>query len=117
MAPCGVARKLLTSCCSEGAMTEQEGRRSRPDRSRLYGAIICGATLAIAAALLEGVRRRNYWALAIPLLAGSLGILSVAFWIGWALVTTRLEPPAPETGSDRAPAGKRPRSAGQPFAS
>lgn len=97
-------------------MTEQEGRRSRPDRSRLYGAIICGTTLAIAAALLEGVRRRNYWALAVPLLAGSLGILSVAFWIGWALVTARLEPPAPETGSDRARAGKRPQSAGQPSA-
>ncbi|MGA9350017.1 MAG: hypothetical protein WBW48_14610 [Anaerolineae bacterium] len=63
------------------------------------------------------MRRRNYWALAIPLLAGSLGILSVAFWIGWALATTRPEPPAPATGSDRAAAGKRPQSPGQPSAS
>ena len=97
-------------------MTEQIGQRPRPDRSRLYGAIICGTTLAIAGALLEGVRRRSYWALAAPLLAGSLGVLSVAFWIGWALVTTRPELPAPETGSDRAPAGRRRRSVKQPSA-
>jgi hypothetical protein len=97
-------------------MAERKGRGSRPDRSRLYGVVICGTTLAIAAALLEGVRRRSYWALAAPLLVGSLGVLSVAFWIGWALVTTRLELAAPETGSDRAPAGRRRRSVKQPSA-
>lgn len=98
-------------------MAERTGRRPRPDRSRLYGVVICGTTLAIAATLLEGVRRRSYWAVAAPLLVGSLGVLSVAFWIGWTLAMTRLQALTPESDSARTPAGKRPRSAKQPSAS
>jgi len=97
-------------------MAERIGLRSRPDRSRLYGVIICGTTLAIAATLLEGVRRRSYWALAGPLVVGSLGVLSVAFWIGWTLAMTRLQALTPESDSARTPAGRRPRSAKQPSA-
>jgi hypothetical protein len=97
-------------------MTERIGRRPRPDRSSLYGVIICGATLAIAAALLDGVRRRSYWAVAGPLLVGSLGVLSVAFWIGWTLAMTRLQALTPQTGSTRTPAGRRPQSAKRPSA-
>jgi len=85
--------------------------------SRLYGVIICGTALAIAAGLLEGVRRRSYWALAIPLLVGSLGVLSVAFWIGWALAMTRPQEATPQPDSARTPVGRRPRSAKQPSAS
>jgi len=97
-------------------MIEQKGRGSRPDRSRLYGVVICGTTLAIAATLLEGVRRRSYWALAAPLLVGSLGVLSVAFWIGWTLAMTRLQALTPQPDSAGTPAGRRPRSAKQPSA-
>jgi hypothetical protein len=97
-------------------MAERIERRSRPDRSRLYGVIICGTTLATAAALLEGVRRRSYWALAAPLVVGSLGVLSVAFWIGWSLAMTRLQALTPQPDSAGTPAGRRPRSAKQPSA-
>jgi len=97
-------------------MAERIAQRPRLDRSRLYGVIICGTTLAMTAALLEGVRRRSYWAVAGPLLVGSLGVLSVAFWIGWTLAMTRLEALTPQTGSARTPAGRRPRSAKQPSA-
>jgi hypothetical protein len=97
-------------------MAERVGLSSRPDRSRLYGVVICGVTLAIAASLLEGMRRRSYWALAAPLLVGSLGILSVAFWIGWSLAMTRLQDLTPQPDSAGTPAGRRPRSARQPSA-
>ncbi len=101
-------------------MIESKLSGPRPDRSRLYGAIICGSTLAIVAVLLDGVRRRSYWALAAPLLLTSLGILSIAFWIGWTLATTRLPPPelSPPTGHTGrdTPPRTRPRSPGQPSA-
>jgi hypothetical protein len=45
---------------------------------------------------LIGVLRKSYWALAMPVIVGFLGALYVAFWIGRALVTTPLEPPAQE---------------------
>jgi hypothetical protein len=63
-------------------------------RSQTYGLIICGASAVAALVFLIGVLRKSYWALALPVMAGSLGALYVAFWIGRALVTTPLEPPA-----------------------
>ena len=95
---------------------ETSARRSRPDRSRLYGAIICGIALAMGAVLVEGVRRRSYWAVAAPLLVVSLGVLSVAFWIGWTLFMTQLRPLEPLPGSDLAPRDRPPRSPGRPSA-
>jgi hypothetical protein len=41
-----------------------------------------------------GVLRRSYMALALPVMAGFLGALYIAFWIGRALITTPIEPPA-----------------------
>jgi hypothetical protein len=43
---------------------------------------------------LIGVMRRSYLALALPVTAGFLGALYIAFWIGRALITTPIEPPA-----------------------
>jgi uncharacterized membrane protein len=63
-------------------------------RSQTYGLIICGASAVAALVFLIGVLRKSYWALALPVMAGFLGALYVAFWIGRALVTTPLEPPA-----------------------
>lgn len=63
-------------------------------RSQTYGLIICGASAVTALVFLIGVLRKSYWALAAPVMAGFLGTLYVAFWIGRALVTTPVEPPA-----------------------
>jgi hypothetical protein len=63
-------------------------------RSQTYGLIICGASAVAALVFLIGVLRKSYWALALPVMAGFMGALYVAFWIGRALVTTPLEPPA-----------------------
>lgn len=63
-------------------------------RSRTYGLIICVLSVLTGIVFLGGVLRRSYMALAIPVTAGFLGALYVAFWIGRALVTTPIEPPA-----------------------
>jgi hypothetical protein len=64
------------------------------ERSHIYGMIICATSVLAGVILLAGVLRRSYLALAIPVMVGSLGALYVAFWIGRALVTTPIEPPA-----------------------
>ena len=64
------------------------------ERSHIYGMIICAISIFAGVVLLVGVLRRSYLALAIPVMVGSLGALYVAFWIGRALVTTPIEPPA-----------------------
>ena len=91
-------------------------RQALPNRSRVVGAIICGSAVALAAALVAGVRRRSYWAVALPLLVASLGVLSIAFWIGWTLAMTRLLPPEPTLDVRQAPRGTRPRSPAPPSA-
>jgi len=87
-----------------------------PNRSRVVGAIICGSSVTLGAALVAGVRRRSYWAVSLPLLVASLGVLSVAFWIGWTLVMTRLPPLEPTLAARQAPRGTRPRSPAPPSA-
>lgn len=64
------------------------------ERSHFYGMIICAVTILTAVVFLAGVMRRSYWALALPVTGGFLGALYVAFWIGRALISTPLEPPA-----------------------
>jgi hypothetical protein len=64
------------------------------ERSHFYGLIICAVSIFTGMALLAGIARRSYWALALPVTVGSLGALYIAFWIGRALVSTPIEPPA-----------------------
>jgi hypothetical protein len=64
------------------------------ERSHFYGLIICATTIFTAMSFLAGVMRRSYWALALPVTGGFLGALYVAFWIGRALISTPIEPPA-----------------------
>jgi hypothetical protein len=62
----------------------------------MYGLAICAASGIAAVVFLFGVLRKSYWALAMPVVMGFMGALYVAFWIGRALITTPLEPPAQE---------------------
>jgi hypothetical protein len=64
------------------------------ERSHTAGIIICAVSAFTGFVFLIGVLRRSYMALALPVTAGFLGALYIAFWIGRALVTTPIEPPA-----------------------
>jgi hypothetical protein len=58
-------------------------------RARRTGALICVASLALAAAFVAGLAQGSYWALALPVTAGVLGVLTLAFWIGYTINTVR----------------------------
>jgi hypothetical protein len=64
------------------------------ERSHQWGIIICAVSVITGAMFLIGVMRKSYMALALPVTAGFLGALYISFWIGRALVTTPIEPPA-----------------------
>ncbi len=61
--------------------------------SRLQGLAICAGTVLAAVLFLTGVLMKSYWALAVPVAVGFLWLLGLAFWIGWTLLTIRVDPP------------------------
>jgi hypothetical protein len=65
-------------------------------RSRQVGVIICIVTVLIAAAFIYGIAVQNYWAIAVPVIIGFLGMLALAFWIGWTMAVTEIEASKPE---------------------
>jgi hypothetical protein len=70
------------------------------DSSRFWGAVFCLVILAVAVVFLWGLFIRSYWALAIPVAVGFLGLLGMGFWIGWTILTIKTTPPAPEPKAD-----------------
>ena len=72
------------------------------DTSRVWGALLCVAIIVVTVAFLWGVSLQSYWALAIPVIIGFLGILALGFWIGWTILTIKTTPPAAETSPPRA---------------
>jgi len=73
------------------------------DTSRFLGGLLCAAIVAVALIFLWGVSARSYWALAIPVAVGFLGILAMGFWIGWTILTIRTAPPTAEPPSPSPP--------------
>ena len=74
--------------------------------SRLVGGLICVLVVVIGAVFVWGIVVRSYWAVAIPVVIGFLGMLTLGFWIGWTMAATRIEPPpeaAEEGGSQTEP--------------
>jgi hypothetical protein len=70
------------------------------DSSRFWGALLCLAIGVVAVVFLWGIFAQSYWALAIPVMMGFLGILGLGFWIGWTILTIKTTPPASEPKSD-----------------
>ncbi len=66
------------------------------DTSRFWGGILCVAILVVAVIFLWGIAAQSYWALAIPVMVGFLGVLAMGFWIGWTILTIKTAPPAPD---------------------
>jgi len=64
------------------------------ERSHTYGMVICAMSAFLALVFSIGVMKKSYYALALPVLGGTLGALYIAFWIGRALITTPIEPPS-----------------------
>ncbi len=76
------------------------------ERSRALGGLVCLGALAAAALFLYGVALESYWALALPLAALVLFVLGLVTWIGWTILTVRVEaegeplaPTRPESGT------------------
>ena len=76
------------------------------DTSRVWGALFCIAIIVVAGFFLWGISLQSYWALAIPVIIGFLGILALGFWIGWTILTIKTTPPAAESSSS-SPAEKK----------
>ena len=66
------------------------------DRSRIGGVLICLGTVTLAGLFIWGIVIGSYWAVAVPVIVLFLGILALAFWIGWTIATTATEVPKPE---------------------
>lgn len=60
--------------------------------SRIQGLLLCLGTAAAAILFLAGIIHKSYWALAIPVIIGFLWLLGLGFWIGWTLLTIKVEP-------------------------
>ena len=80
------------------------------DTSRVWGGLLCAAIVVVAVIFLWGISAQSYWALAIPLMAGFLGVLAMGFWIGWTILTIKTAPtvaeplpPAPSQGEKQNP--------------
>ena len=69
------------------------------DTSRVWGGLLCVAIVLVALAFLWGISLQSYWALALPVMAGFLGILAMGFWIGWTILTIKTAPPVAEASS------------------
>ena len=82
------------------------------DTSRVWGGLLCAAILIVALIFLWGISIQSYWALALPVMAGFLGVLAMGFWIGWTILTIKTAPPAPETSSPSSGEGAKPSSSG-----
>jgi len=69
------------------------------DTSRVWGGLLCLAIVIVAVVFLWGISFQSYWALALPVMAGFLGVLAMGFWIGWTILTIKTTPPAAEPSS------------------
>ena len=61
-------------------------------KSRVVGGLICLIMVVAGLAFVWGIVVESYWAVAIPVIIGFLGMLSLGFWIGWTMAVTKIEP-------------------------
>jgi hypothetical protein len=80
------------------------------ERSRALGGLLCLGTVGGGALFLYGLAVESYWALALPLALLVLFVLGLVFWIGWTILTIRVEP----EGEPLTPSGGGPGSATTP---
>lgn len=79
-------------CARDPKRTENEGGKKMKSYSRVQGILLCLSTVLAAVLFLVGLAMESYWAVAIPVAIGFFWLLGLAFWIGWTLVTIKVEP-------------------------
>jgi hypothetical protein len=84
------------------------------DTSRVWGGVLCLGILIAAILFLWGISAQSYWALAIPVALGFLGILGLGFWVGWTIMTIKTTTPAPDSSPASGPESKEPPQAKNP---
>lgn len=57
--------------------------------SRLIALAICAASIVGGVGFVYGIALESYWALALPVAGAVVGLASMVFWIGWAIVMQR----------------------------
>jgi fatty acid desaturase len=67
---------------------------------RIQGGLICLGAAAAALVFLLGVFSGSYWALAFPVATLVLFVLGLVFWVGWTILTVRVEPEADQAAPD-----------------
>ncbi len=90
------------------------------DRSRALGGVVCLGAIAAGALFLYGIALESYWALALPVAALVLFVLGLVCWIGWTILTVRVEAEGeplprvsgPGSASTPAPPGEGARQSG-----
>lgn len=80
------------------------------DTSRIWGGLLCVAIVIAALVFLWGIWAQSYWALALPVMAGFLGVLAMGFWIGWTILTIKTAPPAADPSTPSASGTVKPSS-------
>jgi hypothetical protein len=71
------------------------------ENSRVLGGVVCLAAALATVLFLYGLSVQSYWALALPVAALFLFLLGLVFWIGWTIMTVRVE----ASGDPLVPAG------------
>ena len=61
------------------------------ERSRAIGALIMAGAALQMLLFLIGTARRNYMAVALPVMGGLSIISALAFWVGWTMMTAEPE--------------------------
>ena len=75
-------------------------KMEKRNTSRIYGALLCVGICFVIVVFLIGIFQKNYWALAIPVMLGFLSVLSLGFWVGWTIMTIKVDIPAPDETQD-----------------
>jgi hypothetical protein len=84
------------------------------DTSRVWGGLLCAAIAVVAMVFLWGIAAQSYWALAIPVMFGFLGVLAMGFWIGWTILTIKTAPTVAEPSPPVPPPGEKPTAGPSP---
>ncbi len=71
------------------------------ENSRILGGAVCLAAALGIALFLYGLSVESYWALALPIAALFLFVAGLVFWIGWTIMTVRID----ASGEPLVPAG------------
>lgn len=79
-------------CARDAKRMENEGGKKMKSYSRVQGVLLCLSTVLAAVLFLVGLAMESYWAVAIPVAIGFFWLLGLGFWIGWTLVTIKVEP-------------------------